>query len=256
MNAKLVFLGTADAVSYPDHENSFFVLADNEVAILVDCSARPLRRLEDAGVDFHLLSDLIITHFHPDHVSGLATLIMEMWLLNRKKPLTIHGCDHAISRAIQMLELFGWQDWNGIYPVQFNSLPLEERIPVLERGNFKIWSSPVKHMIPTIGIRVEYGDELFVAAYSSDTKPVPEMERLAAGADVLIHEAAGTTHFHSTPSQAGEIAARAGVKSLYLTHYPPESKLNEQATLDQAKKTFSGKVYLAQDLMEIPFRRE
>lgn len=256
MEAKLIFLGTADAVSYPGHENSFFILKDDQDAILVDCSASPLRRLEEAGVDFNQISDLIITHFHPDHVSGLATLIMEMWLLKREADFHIHGSEHSISRAIQMLELFGYSDWNGIYPVHFHPLPLEERVPVLERGKFKIWSSPVKHMIPTIGIRVNYGDDEFSIAYSSDTKPVSEMERLAEGADVLIHEAAGTTHFHSTPTQAGEVAARAGAKSLYLIHYPPESEINEAATLEEVKKTFSGKVCLAQDLMEIPFKRE
>jgi len=252
--AKLIFLGTASAVAYQGHENSFLVLQGEQSSILIDCSARPLLRLKDAGVDHDHLSDLIITHFHPDHVSGLANLIMDMWILGRKREFHIHGCEHAISRAIKMMELFGWQDWTGIYPVHFHTLPEDELAAVLENQEFKILSSPVQHMIPTLGIRIEYRGGEFVAAYSSDTSPVPQTVRLAADADVLIHEATGTAFHHSTAAQAGEIAAQAGVKALYLTHYPPEDFKSREFVLDEAKKTFPGNVFLAEDLMEIEFR--
>ena len=255
MSAKLIFLGTASAVSYPGHENSYMVIKGEERSILIDCSTMPLLRLSDAGVDYNLVSDLIITHFHPDHVSGLATLIMEMWIKGRSNEFHIHGCEHAISRAMQMLELFGWKDWKGMYPVYFHSLPLEELTLVLDGDDFKIWSSPGKHLIPSIGIRVEDQKSNFTLAYTSDTEPIPEMERLAEGVDVLVHEAAGNAPFHSSPSQAGEVAAKAGVKALYLTHYPQNYADNPETPLKDAKKTFPGKVYLAEDLMEIDFIR-
>lgn len=254
--AKLIFLGTANAVAYQDHENSFLVLKGEASSILVDCSSRPVMRLKEAGIDINDLSDLIITHFHPDHVSGLATLIMDMWILGREKQFNIYGCDHAITRAIKMMDLFGWQDWTGIYPVHFHTLPLEELAPVLDNQDFKILSSPVQHMIPTIGLRIEYKGGEYVIAYSSDTLPVPETVRLAAEADVLIHEATGSTFHHSTASQAGEIASQAGVKELYLTHYPSEEAINPETTLSDAKKTFPGKVILAEDFMEIEFKAE
>lgn len=234
--AKLIFLGTASAVAYQDHENSFLVIKGEESSILVDCSSRPVIRLKEAGIDHNDLSDLIITHFHPDHVSGLATLIMDMWILGRKEEFHIHGCEHAITRAIKMMDLFGWQDWTDLYPVHFHTLPDVELAPVLGNREFKILSSPVKHMIPTIGLRIEYMDGEFVAAYSSDTSPVPETVRLAEDADVLIHEASGTTFHHSTASQAGEIASQAGVKALYLTHYPSAEKISPDSTLSEAKK--------------------
>lgn len=254
--ANLIFLGTASAVAYQGHENSFLVIKGDESSILVDCSSRPVMRLKDAGIDHNDLSDLIITHFHPDHVSGLATLIMDMWILGRQKEFHIHGCDHAITRAIKMMDLFGWQEWTDIYPVHFHTLPDEELAPVLENREFKVFSSPVQHMIPTIGIRIDYMDGEFVIAYSSDTSAVPETIRLAADADVLIHEATGTTFHHSTASQAGEIASQAGVNVLYLTHYPSAKYIDPESTLSEAKKTFPGSVFLAEDFMEIEFKGE
>ena len=40
--------------------------------ILIDCSNNPFVRLEQAGIHYGEISDVILTHFHPDHVSGVA----------------------------------------------------------------------------------------------------------------------------------------------------------------------------------------
>lgn len=65
-----------------------------------------------------------------------------------------------------------------------------------------------------------------IIAVFGDTKPCPSALAAAEGADVLVHEAtfaAGDEAmaekvFHSTVSDAANLAAEAGVKRLYLTH--------------------------------------
>ncbi len=254
--AKLIFLGTASAVSSEGHENSFLVIQGESSSILVDCAANPVRRLRKAGIDYRDVSALIITHFHPDHVGGLANLLMDMWILGRDSEFKIYGSRHSISRVKTMMTLFEWESWTGMYPVNFRELPAEELAPVLETEEFRILSSPVDHMIPTLGIRVEYRGGEFILAYSSDTNPVEQTVRLGSGADVLIHEASGQVNYHSSPSEAGEIAARAGVRTLYLTHYSLREEGKPENLVAGAKKTFPGKVILAEDLMAIPFVRQ
>jgi ribonuclease Z len=250
---KLILLGTASAVSEEGHENSFLVIRGETTSILVDCSIKPVRRLREAGIDFQDVSALIITHFHPDHVGGLGNLLMDMWILGRKSEFTIYGSQHSLSRAKVMMDLYDWESWSGMYPVRFHALPMEELSEVLETEEFHIQSSPVEHMIPTLGLRIEHQGRNFILAYSSDTSPVEQTVRLASGADVLIHEAAGKGNFHSSAAEAGEIAARAGVKTLYLTHYSLGRDARTEDLVAQAKKTFPGNVILAEDLMEIPF---
>jgi ribonuclease Z len=107
-------------------------------------------------------------------------------------------------------------------------------------------------MIPNIGLRIEFAQSKKVMAYSCDTAPCEEVVRLSAGADVLIHEAAGATPGHSSAEQAGEIATRSEVGRLYLIHYPT----GRFATGDpaaEAEKTFRGEVQLAKDFMVLEF---
>jgi glyoxylase-like metal-dependent hydrolase (beta-lactamase superfamily II) len=46
------------------------MVVGEERMVLFDCVATPFLRLEQAGLDSNYLTDLIVTHFHPDRFSG------------------------------------------------------------------------------------------------------------------------------------------------------------------------------------------
>jgi len=93
--------------------------------------------------------------------------------------------------------------------------------------------------------------------YSGDTRPCMNLVRLAENADLLIHDATLDDELaekayedgHSTPSQAAEIAKKAGVDRLVLTHISARYKSAEKL-LEQAKKVFPN-VFVAEDFMKI-----
>ena len=247
---RVVILGSASAVPDLEHENTHILIEAGSRVVLVDCPGSPVVRLLGAGVEVARLTDIILTHFHPDHVSGFAPLLMSMWLLGRKAPLNIYGLEPTMERAKKMLDLYEWQHWPGFFPVNFHAVPAQERAVVLDCDEIKICASPVDHLIPTIGLRFTFGSRGTVVTYSCDTQPSPVVRRLADGADTLIHEATGESVGHTSPEMAGEIAAQAGVRSLYLIHYPPNLISPEQLAA-RARKTFAGEVTVAQDFMEI-----
>ncbi len=246
--SKLIFLGTASAVPAKNQENTHFIVQSNERTILVDCVGNPVVRLGQAGIEPLLISDLILTHFHPDHVSGVPLLLMDLWLLGRKNPLNVYGLHEVIDRMVKMLDLYDWQTWEGFYPVNFMRIPDRPQV-LIQDGDLGVSVAPVCHMIPGIGIRFDLPDGGF--CYSSDTAPCEAVVGLAQGRDFLIHEATGKGSGHSSPEEAGLIAKKAGVKKLYLIHYPPG--INETQWLNRAQSTFSGEVILAKDLMVVEF---
>ncbi len=250
--SRVIILGSSNAVPSSEHENTHLAVVGEQRTVLVDCVSNPIVRLEQAGLDFNDLTDLILTHFHPDHVSGVPLLLMDMWLMGRRRPLNIYGLHHTLDRVEELMRLYGWADWPEFFPVAFCRLPVDEKTTVLDCPDFQIFSSPVRHFLPTLGLRFEFNRNGRVLAYSCDTEPCPQVVRLAEGADVLIHEATGATPGHTSAGQAGDIAAQAEVGELYLIHYPT-GKYAQGDLVAEAKQHFQGPVKLAEDFMVLDF---
>lgn len=248
--SKIIILGSSNAVPSIDHENTHLVIVGKERTILVDCVSTPVVRLEQAGVDFNDLTDIIITHFHPDHVAGVPLLLMNMWLMERTKPINIYGLHHTLDRLEDLMGFYGWSEWPDLFQIGFFRLPEAEMAVVLDCDDFKISSSPVQHIIPTIGIRVESKASNKVIAYSCDTEPCEQTVRLAESADILLHDTHGDSFGHSSAEQAGEIAAKAEVGKLYLIHYPT-GRFAKGDIAAQARRTYKGEVVVATDFMTI-----
>jgi ribonuclease BN (tRNA processing enzyme) len=102
-------------------------------------------------------------------------------------------------------------------------------------------------------MRVESGGASLT--YSADTAPCDAVVEHAAGSGLFICEAAlglGSERGergHSSAEEAGEMAARAGVGRLVLTHYPAEYA--PEALVEAAERRFRGPVEAAYDGMEI-----
>ncbi len=250
--ARVVALGTAAAVPNAQHATTYLAVEGRQGFLLIDCGERPLIRIRHAGLELHRLQGLIITHFHPDHVLGIPILLMNTWLLGRTEPLPVYGLQDALERFEAMMGLFRWEEWPDFFPSPCHVTDEEIGALVLEDDEFRITSAPVKHLVPTIGLRIENKLSGGVLAYSGDTEPCDAVVELARGADILIHEAARSTLGHSSAAQAGEIAQRAGAARLVLIHYRPAAWKYDR-WLEEAASTFDGPVELAQDFREYNF---
>ena len=99
--------------------------------------------------------------------------------------------------------------------------------------------------------------------YTGDTRPSDHVVKLARDADILIHDCTfadelsdkADENSHSNPSKAAEVAKRAGVGQLVLTHISPRYD-DDAVLLEQAKKIFPNTV-VARDLMvlEVSLRK-
>jgi len=94
--------------------------------------------------------------------------------------------------------------------------------------------------------------------YSADTTPCERVIELARNADLLIHEATfddsladkASEDKHSTASQAAEVALKANVKFLVLTHISARYEGDDSILLNQARSIFP-KVVVGRDFQVI-----
>lgn len=61
------------------------------------------------------------------------------------------------------------------------------------------------------------------------------MQALASGASILIHEATTPEPFagHTTPRQAGAVAAEAGAERLVLVHFSPKYTMSAAQAIEE-----------------------
>jgi ribonuclease Z len=245
---KLVILGTANVIPDENHGNSHLLLVANSGSTLIDCGGgNPIVSVRRAGVDPNDVHTLIVTHFHPDHISGLPGFLLSLWVMGRQRSLRICGPRSTLGKCQAMMNLFGWVDWPQFFQVVFVELEMKEDVPVLETPDYRIVASPTRHFVPTIGVRITSTGGRSVV-YSSDSSPCDTVVRMASGADILLHEATGAQVGHSSAAMAGTMARLAGVGHLALIHY--DVKVTPDDLLAEAQTTFDGKITITQDLDE------
>lgn len=251
--ARVVILGSAAAVNDARHDYTHFLLIGKEDSpILIDAGSNPLGKIKNLGIDDDSLQDVILTHFHPDHVAGVPNMMMHMWLLGRKAPMRIYGLHHCINRIEDTMEAYGWQEWPNFFPVSFQRVSERDDVIILENRDFVITTYPVKHFVPTVGMRILNKHNGRVLGYGCDTEPCAGVRKIAKDVDILIHEAAGPPPGHSTARQAGEIAAECGAKSLYLIHYQVWNT-DPTPLVGEAARVYDGPIHLCQDYDEFEF---
>ncbi|HET6509421.1 MAG TPA: MBL fold metallo-hydrolase [Baekduia sp.] len=163
--------------------------------------------------------DILLSHFHIDHVCGLAYLT-EL----ADVEVVIHGPGAALYETPTAEILARMFFSPPLMPVTLDVLGV--RVEELAPGEVRAGGLDVRarrqdhHPNPTLGFRI--GDEL---AWCTDTEADPGTAAFARGARVLAHDAWGppAAPGHSTPEEAGALARDAGAERLVLIHVPPRA---------------------------------
>ncbi|HEV2763277.1 MAG TPA: ribonuclease Z, partial [Pyrinomonadaceae bacterium] len=92
---ELVVLGSGTSVPHARRSSSAHWLAARGGTLLLDPSASSVHRMAQEGLDWAGLDAVWVSHFHLDHVGGLAPFLFGTKYApqtrERRKPLTIYG---------------------------------------------------------------------------------------------------------------------------------------------------------------------
>ena len=120
---------------------------------------------------------------------------------------------------------------------------------IQEIGDFELRFCRTRHPVETYAMRITTGS--LTVAYTADTGPNAALTNFVWGANLLIAEASfqqasrETADLHMSAGEAGEMAARACVSQLALTHLLPG--LDPAISLEQAGREFRGEIVVASD---------
>lgn len=276
--SKLVLLGTAGGPT-PKADRSApanAIVVGNDIYV-VDCGNGVARQMVKAGLDLGRIRDVFITHQHSDHNADYGNLLLLAWETDLHTPVNTYGPPPLERMTELFLEMDAYdvlirEKDEGRPPLAPLILPHEitQGGPVMHDQNVHVTAALVQHPLvkPAFAYRFDCPDRSIV--FSGDTRPSESLVELARRADILVHEvidleaidkvvkhepaaARLRTHLeaaHTPMSEVGQIAARAGVKTLVLNHFVPGTPpIPDEVWYDAVKPHFKGRVIVGRDLM-------
>ena len=221
-------LGTGGTLPVPERALSSLYVRSSGRALLIDCGEGTQVGIRRLGWGFRCLDGLLLTHFHGDHCTGVAGLLLSLEKAGRDEPFHIWG-PKGLKRVIEGLCVIVPP---LSFPVLLHELPPEGG--EIELIGLKIRAFPVDHGgIPCFGFRLflprsaafdpekakalgvpvqewkllQQGESVRVGlrkvrpeevtgaerrgislVFSTDTRPCETLAKHCAGADLLILE--------------------------------------------------------------------
>jgi ribonuclease Z len=251
------------------------LIQHSDLALQFDAGRATSLRLAALGLACTDLTAVFVTHHHSDHLIGLDDLVMTRWFDDPGPTgeLPVVAPNGACVRFVERM-LDRWDD--DIAVRQANEMQAtrptallrafevsEHPTEVWRESEVTVQAAAVHHepVVPAVAYRVNTpaGDVVI----SGDTRICSEVETLASGAHVLVHEALARTllpddpawdpivDYHAETQELGALAARLDVPVLMLTHLcPPAMSLTEEQIYADGVRTggFGGQLIVGRDL--------
>jgi ribonuclease Z len=105
---KLTILGAGSGLPHPDFNHSALVVQTEVGNFLADCGEGTARQLLRHKFNGDFLDAILISHYHPDHVSGIYMVLQMLYLEGRTKPLKLFLPERpaAFLETIHMFYIF------------------------------------------------------------------------------------------------------------------------------------------------------
>jgi ribonuclease BN (tRNA processing enzyme) len=281
--AKLVLLGTKGGPRVGgSRSNPANALIIDGNAYVIDTGIGVTAQIVKAGIGLESIRSIFISHMHSDHQLEFGNLVYNMWAAGAlRTPVSAYGPAGLEAMAadywrLNRLDVATRMEDEG-RPDPSKLLVAHDIAraggAVMQDERVKVTALNTPHP-PLENFAYRFDTAYGSVVYSGDTAYNPKLADFARGADVLVHEtlfvpgvdalvkrANGTPAFrnhliesHTTAEQVGQIAQRAGVKKLVLSHFVPGDMewITDAMWRDEAAKHYKGEIVVGRDLLEVP----
>jgi ribonuclease Z len=272
---RVVLTGTGVPVPDPARAGAGTLVELDGVRLQVDAGRGTVMRLAGAMAPVAQIDAVLLTHHHSDHLTGLDDLVLTRWVDGAPTTTIVAPQGPTARFAERLLDI--WADdvavrvehvgHGGPPAVEVVAFPAPaEPAEVWRKGDVVVTAVAVHHepVLPAVAYRIEGPSGSVVV--SGDTAVCAEVEALAAGADVLVHEvrlrsfaeAVVGTHYeaiaayHADAVDLGAAAERAGVGRLVLTHFIPPPVAGYEPFVEEVREGgFTGELVAGDDLTTV-----
>lgn len=235
-------LGCDGTYPGPGSATAGFLVRSHDTVVWMDAGVGTLAELTKR-VALDQVDAIVVSHAHIDHCADLAIYHhAATYGPVQLEPVRLYAAEGVLERIAA---------FNSDTVKSFDH-QLVRNGDVTHVGETSLRFGPANHSTAAVSIRVATGHGSVV--YTGDTGWDDRLVEFASGANVLLSESTivGSSegvNGHQSATEAGRLAARAGVGRLVLVHIPPH--LNRLQAVAEAATEFAGPVEAARPGMII-----
>lgn len=253
---KLIVLGSGTSIPHANRTSAAYWLETEGGSLLLDMGADAPHRMAQEQLDWVNLDAIWISHFHLDHLGGLAPFLFGTRAApqtgQRRKPLGIYG-GRGLKKIMEAIDQANdYRLFKQPFPVKLVDIEPDGEFEILPGLKAVTLSTP--HTKESLAIRLTETDGTAIV-YTSDTGYADELAEFADGATVLLMECSFyenkpvTTHLEL--AEAMQIARKCKPQKLVLSHLYFEWDGIDLAA--QAQKLWPGETIEAFDGLRLEF---
>jgi len=177
----ITFLGTGSAIPTISRNHNSIYFKYKERNFLVDCGEGTQRQIRKAKLNVCKITDILITHFHGDHILGLPGLMHTMAKSGYKKELMIY-CPKNSGKIIKK-----YLDITGVYEIKYKINEVSGKF--IDNKYFSISALALEHDVVCNGYRFEEKDRLRINKKKLSKLKIAgrEIGKLTLGKNVKIN---------------------------------------------------------------------
>ncbi len=224
---KITILGSGTSVPHPERSSSGYWLETENGSVLLDCSASAVHRMAQEKLDWANLDAIWISHFHLDHIGGLAPFLFGTKYApetqEREKPLKIFGAKGLKKLVKSFDNANDYELLKQPFPIEIVEVEPLEKFEILNETEAAALNTP--HTDESLAIHIRSKNDKTLV-YSADTGFTKDLGTLARNVDLLILECSffkdKPVETHLELGEAMYLIRYAEPKKVVLTHLYPE----------------------------------
>jgi ribonuclease BN (tRNA processing enzyme) len=280
---ELIVLGSGGPGATGRAASSYLILINGVPRILVDAGPGSFARLGEAKVSLASIDIVLLTHLHIDHagelpglfkaraVSSSGPIVFNVWGPDGSPGQSQGAYFPATSRFLQLL--FGpngafayLQDFSAPITLHAHDIPTSISMNAGPHVVFKQSALTITAIAghhgdtPSVIYRIDDDGKSVTFSGDIDAKGIPDLTRIAKDTDLLVFNSVvldppGSPPIlytlHTPPHAIGEMARKANVHKLLLSHLSPATEEMHDTVLESIQQNFTGPVSVAADGMRL-----